>query len=374
MTIERPFKEGADFEHFRKVLMRETTEGPVPIIELAADVEIMSAVTGIDFPVDGVSRLLSGGPDADIELIQLGIKYMDLTIAFCKTMGYDYVTMFPIVPIRRPKGQFKEDENQEGKQRMWQNEHKGLIESRKDFEEFTWLSKDAISILPIEYGAERMPEGMKVMAFFMGIFEDMRLLMGVENMAIKSIEEPDLVEDVLEELTVLGEHAMELAASHPATGAVFYAEDMGFNTGTMLSPKAMREFLIPRQKRLADICHKHGKPFLLHACGQIDAIMEDLIEEVGIDARHSYEDNIEPVEKVYKKYGDRISILGGIDVDLLSRGTPEQVKARTREVLEACAPGGGYCVGSGNSVTNYVKIENYFAMIDETRKWNEEHA
>jgi uroporphyrinogen decarboxylase len=99
--------------------------------------------------------------------------------------------------------------------------------------------------------------------------------------------------------------------------------------------------------------------------------MEDLIETVGIDARHSFQDNIEPVEEVYRKYGDRIAILGGMDVDLLARGTTDQVRARTREILEACAPGGGYCMGSGNSLPNFVNVENYYAMLDETRRWNE---
>jgi len=101
--------------------------------------------------------------------------------------------------------------------------------------------------------------------------------------------------------------------------------------------------------------------------------MEDLIETVGIDAKHSFQDNIEPVEEVYRKYGDRIAILGGMDVDLLSRGTTDQVRARAREILEACAPGGGYCMGSGNSLPNFVNVENYYAMLDETRKWNETH-
>ena len=100
--------------------------------------------------------------------------------------------------------------------------------------------------------------------------------------------------------------------------------------------------------------------------------MEDLIEVVGIDGKHSFQDNIEPVEETYRKYGDRISILGGVEVDLLARGSDEQVRKRTREILEACAPGGGFCMGSGNSVTNFCKIENYFAMIDETRKYNQE--
>jgi uroporphyrinogen decarboxylase len=101
--------------------------------------------------------------------------------------------------------------------------------------------------------------------------------------------------------------------------------------------------------------------------------MEDLIEIVGIDARHGLQYNIEPIEKNYKKYGDRIAILGGVDVDLLARGTPHAVRAHTRQVLQACAPKGGFCIGSNNSVANFCKIENYYAMLDETRKWNEEH-
>jgi len=59
---------------------------------------------------------------------------------------------------------------------------------------------------------------------------------------------------------------------------------------------------------------------------------------------------------------------------LLARGSEEGVKTRTRQILEHCAPGGGYCMGTGNSVANYLNIENYYAMLDETRKWNAEHG
>jgi uroporphyrinogen decarboxylase len=93
-------------------------------------------------------------------------------------------------------------------------------------------------------------------------------------------------------------------------------------------------------------------------------VMEDLIE-VGYDAKHSFEDVIQPVEEAKRQWGDRLAILGGIDIDLLSRGTPEQVRARTREVLEACMPGGGYALGSGNSIPNYIPTENYLAMLEE---------
>ena len=377
MKIQKPFKEGCDFEHFRKVLMRETTEGPVPIFELFSDPEIMSEVTGIDLPEVRLIELLTGldiGPKAPPEMLMAGLRIMDISLAFSEAVGYDYVTMIPLVPIPRTSMQLTENPQQDNKVRGWQEEHQGVIMSREDLEEFSWPSPDSINIGPILYCADRMPEGMKVIALIGGIFEDLRNLMGIEQMAIKSIEEPELPGDVLERLTLLAEVAIDKAAAHPATGAILYADDMGFNTSTMLSPAWMREWLIPRHKRLADICHKHGKPIILHSCGQIDGLMEDLIETVGIDARHSFQDNIEPVEEVYRKYGDRISILGGVDVDLLARGTPDQVYARTRRILEVCAEGGGYCMGSGNSVANYCKVENYYAMLDATREWNEEHS
>jgi uroporphyrinogen decarboxylase len=373
MEIERVFKEKPDFDYLRKVLMRETTGGPVPIIELLADIEIMSETTGVDFPADGLQEFLEMDSEPTEESIQLGLRLIDLSVKFSEAVGYDYATMTPLIPIRRTPALPKENPQQGGKVRAWQNEHQGLIMNRDDFDAFEWPEIDSVNMLPIEYCATKIPDGMKVMVFIFGIFEDLRALMGFEQTAFKSLEEPELCDDILEKLTVLEEVAVDKAAAHPSVGAIFYSEDMGFNTGTMLSPGWMREHVIPRHKRLADACHKHNKPFLLHSCGQIDALMEDEIEVVGIDGRHSFQDNIEPVEVVYRKYGERISILGGMDVDLLARGTTGQVRERARQILQVCAPGGGYCMGSGNSVNNFCKIENYYAMLDETRLWNEKH-
>ena len=98
--------------------------------------------------------------------------------------------------------------------------------------------------------------------------------------------------------------------------------------------------------------------------------MEDLIEDVGIDARHSFEDAIETVEEANEKYGGRIALLGGIDVDFLCRANEEQIRRRVRHTLERCNPGGGYCLGTGNSVANYIPLDNYLAMMDEGRRFS----
>ncbi len=97
--------------------------------------------------------------------------------------------------------------------------------------------------------------------------------------------------------------------------------------------------------------------------------MDDLINDVKIDGKHSFEDTIEKVTDVKDTYGKRIALLGGVDVDFLCRADEKQVRARVRETLRKCMPGGGYCLGTGNSVANYIPLDNYLAMLDEGRKF-----
>jgi uroporphyrinogen decarboxylase len=90
---------------------------------------------------------------------------------------------------------------------------------------------------------------------------------------------------------------------------------------------------------------------------------------VKIDARHSFEDTIETVVEAKRKYGDRIALLGGLDVDFMCRSNESAIRRRVRETLDACMPGGGYCLGTGNSVANYIPLDNYLTMLDEGRRY-----
>lgn len=374
MKLERPIKE-PDFEDLRKVLMREPGQGVVPLIELWVDIGIMADVTGTELPYSSTElvELLNLGSSSPEEAIQFGIRYAQLATAFSEAVGYDYVISTVSVPIPRPRRHLKNNPSQDGKVRVWREEHAEMITCHKDLENFAWPLPDQINMGPIEFMATLLPPKMKLIAFYPGVFEDLTTLMGFENMAIKSIEEPELVANVLERLTVLAEAAVDRAAAHPAVGAVFFGEDMGFKTGTMLSPAFMRERVLPCHKRIVEASHRHGKPFILHSCGQIGALLEDLIEVVKIDGLHSYQDVIEPVEQVYAKYSDRIAILGGLDMDLLARGTEDQVRTRARQILRACAPGGNFAFGAGNSITDFISLNNYYVMLDELEKWNREY-
>ena len=115
--------------------------------------------------------------------------------------------------------------------------------------------------------------------------------------------------------------------------------------------------------------HKAGKLYMLHACGNLSLVMDSLIDYVRLDGKHSFEDEIEPVVEAKRKYGSQIALLGGIDVDFLCRADEERIRRRVRETLDICQPGGGYCLGSGNTVANYIPLDNYLVMLDEGRRY-----
>ena len=93
--------------------------------------------------------------------------------------------------------------------------------------------------------------------------------------------------------------------------------------------------------------------------------MDDLISEIGIDGKHSFEDAIIPVQEFQALYGNRIAVLGGLDVDILTSATPQQVRQHTRFLMETCGAKGRYAIGSGNSIPSYVPVSHYLAMVDE---------
>ena len=157
-----------------------------------------------------------------------------------------------------------------------------------------------------------------------------------------------------DKLLIMQEAILRTILQFDRVKVVWGSDDMGFRTGTLISPKDLREFVLPGHKRMAEMAHERGLPYLLHTCGKMEAIMPDLIDDVKIDARHSFEDVIEPVIEAKQRYGDRIALLGGIDLDFLCRA--DEAAVRRRGVRRWTPPsGGGYCLGTGNSVANYIR-------------------
>jgi uroporphyrinogen decarboxylase len=342
-----------NFERLLTVLWRRGEPDRVPFIELKHDDEIIEAVLG--------ERITGLSDDPRQETREYARRY----VAFHHRLGYDSVTTKPLVPLVYKRLLADDTAGGSRQSRSWQAEGAGLVATLEDFERYPWPRPQDVSYALIEACAEFLPPGMKIIVRRSGVFENVAWIMGLEALSIALFDNPPLVEAMFERMGALTLGIVETVAQMEAVGAVWLGDDLGFKTSTLLSPADLRRYVFPWHRKIAAAVHARGKPFLLHSCGFIEAVMPDLIEQVGIDARHSFEDAILPVTEAKRKWGDRVALLGGVDVDLLARGSVDEVRAATRRILEACMPGGGYALGSGNSVANYVKIENFLAMLDE---------
>lgn len=218
----------------------------------------------------------------------------------------------------------------------------------------------------LEYINEHLPEGMGfISSHAAGIFEHLSWVMSLEGLCLALYDDPALVQAVSDRIGTLITQFYEHLLQLDRLIVVFPGDDMGFRSGTLIAPDALRKYCLPWHKRWAQMAHERGLPYFLHSCGNLQAIMEDLIGDVRIDGKHSFEDAIIPVQEFRKQYGDRIAVLGGIDLNILSAGTPQQVRQHTRYLIETCGARGRYAVGSGNSIPSYVPVENYLSMVDE---------
>jgi len=345
-------------EEFQRVL-RGGDCGRVPLVELAIAEEILTALHGR--PLIPLSRA---------EGLQTFREAVRQRVLLHRALGYDYYRVRAEIPFQMETLAARNTATAAAADRQWVNEREGLIKCSADVESYPWPAPSAIDFAAGEAAAAGLPDGMGLIGVSGGVLEWSSNLLGLESMMLLLYDDPDLVRAVVDRVGQIIYEAFRVFCQMESVFAIWLGDDMGFKTATLLQPQHLRQYILPWHKRYAELAHQAGRLFLLHSCGHVEAIMPDLIEAVRIDAKHSFEDVIVPVEEFKRRWGTRVAVLGGVDVDLLSRGTEEDIRRRTGQILAACAPGGGYACGSGNSITNYMPAANYVAMIETVHRFN----
>ena len=346
-----------DCREFIDIILGKRTANRVPLIEYSVDPAVLKPI---------VTDVM-GREWAPPELNQATFEaYLDNFIAFWHAMGYDFVRLELGLAFSVRRHVAKDATPGVTGEVRWADEHQGAIMTWEDFERYEWPVVADKDLFALEYISAHLPEGMGLITCHSGgIFEFVSTIMSLEGMCLALCEDPALVEAVAQKVgeALTAYYGRLLPLDNLI--ALFQGDDMGFRTQTLVPPDALRTHCLPWLKRLAAIAHDNGLPFFLHSCGQVDAIMEDLIEDVRIDAKHSFEDVIVPVQDFQAKYGARIGVLGGVDINRLTCDTPDEIRRHTRFLLETCGGRGRYAIGSGNSIPSYIPVDNYLAMLDE---------
>jgi uroporphyrinogen decarboxylase len=318
----------------------------LPIYEHVINPPFIDAALG-----QPISPLARGGR-RDLE------EYIQRFCGFWRDMTYDTVSYEVCITEILPGGG------------SLQSEKPGPVQTRADFERCPWAELPALYWRAAEPRFEALrgnvPSGMKPLGGVgNGVFEIAQDVTGYRELSYLQADDPELFADLFARI---GDVMLEIWSRFLQRFGEDFAvcrigDDLGFKTTTMMSPRVIRQHIIPQYRRLFAAMHAAGKPVLFHSCGRIFDVMEDLIA-AGMDAKHSNEDVIAPFDEWIARYSGRIGLLGGIDMHKLCTLQADEVYALTLEQGRRWRRlARGWALSSGNSIPEYVPLENYRAMI-----------
>jgi uroporphyrinogen decarboxylase len=244
----------------------------------------------------------------------------------------------------------------------------GVLRDFEDYEAFPPLDPD----LPLRELSFKLAKELEretngkvyITPALVGMMEATWEGFGLENFC-KFLNKPNNIQKVFDDR---GRFAVELTKriiEWGETTSCFVFDDYGYKQGLFMSPENYRKYVFPWLKKICDTAHKGGIKVILHSCGDIYKVIEDIIN-AGVDALHPIEPTTSNpkynIFKLKRKYGDKITLVGNVSPQDLSYKNPEFIKDYTKELIKEIAPGGGFILSSGHSINPAVKLENFLAM------------
>ena len=253
-----------------------------------------------------------------------------------------------------------------------------LIRDRKDLDSYPWetLPDRYFERFSSSFDALRaaLPPGMKALAGVgNGPFEIAQDFVPLTDLAYLEVDEPEvfalLWRRIGDAMYAIWKRFLEQYADLFCVCRI--GDDLGFKTSLLMRPQVIREHVLPQYARIVELAHAHDRPFLLHSCGAIWDVMDDLIDGCGIDAKHSNEDAVAPFSQWLERYGGRIGIFGGIDMNVLCMEGEDAIEEYVLAVLREAKAYPGVAIGSGNQIAEYVPPAGFLAMVETVREFNE---
>ena len=196
-----------------------------------------------------------------------------------------------------------------------------------------------------------------------GMFQTI-LGFGIQDFGLALYDKRELVERVLD---IYFDWMVVVAERISQIGFDFFmtTDDFAFKTGMLFSPQVFEELMVPRYRKVLE---KVTIPWVLHSDGDIMEAVPMLLD-LGVAGLHPNEKGAIDIRAMKRNYGDRVCLLGNVDLNILGRGSPEEVDREVYELIRDVGPGGGYILTSGNSLASYLKPECVLAMSTALKKY-----
>lgn len=192
----------------------------------------------------------------------------------------------------------------------------------------------------------------------------------VENLLEGMVLDPEWINDVIQTGAnlALDMFKMLIDKGYEIDG-YWCSDDLGYRNGLMFPPEEFRSLVMPAHKLLCDFCHENGIFAILHSCGNFNEVVPDLID-TGWDC-------LQPLEvkagmdliDLKRKFGDKISLMGGIDVRVMADGTDKEIEEEIGTKITIAKENGGYIYHSDHSVPDNVSFQRYQHVIELVHKY-----
>jgi uroporphyrinogen decarboxylase len=206
-----------------------------------------------------------------------------------------------------------------------------------------------------------------------GAFETPWMMRGFEQFLVDLHEAPEIAEAISRRAAEYY-HQRALRVLDAARGKVDIVSsggDLGSQTGMLVSPRSWRDHVKRQAARLVTPFKERGLKTFYHSCGSCLEVIPDLIE-IGVDVLDPIQvtaAGMQP-ENLFALFGDRLSFHGAIDeTELLTHGTPDEVRAVTRRTIDVLGRNGGYIVSPTHQVQGDTPVENILALFQAAREY-----
>lgn len=243
-------------------------------------------------------------------------------------------------------------------------------EEIEDLDFFDWPDPEKyIDLEEVKRRCAAAPKDRAVLAqVWSAHFQDACASFGMETALMNMVANPEIYQAVDDKIVnfYLRANELILEATKGMLDAIIIANDFGTQRGLMISRDMIHKYVMPGSKKLIDQAHSYGVKVIYHSCGAVFDAMSELIE-AGADFIHPLQATAAGMDprRIKAAYGDKVSFCGGVDIqELLPNGTPEQVRAKVRELREIF-PTGLIISPSQGVILDDVPPENIAAMLDE---------
>ena len=151
-----------------------------------------------------------------------------------------------------------------------------------------------------------------------------------------------------------------------ATGidAMYFGDDWGQQRGLLMGRELWLEFIEPRVRRMYESVNARGKFVVIHSCGKVDELFDDLIA-ARLDVFNPFQPEVIDVFDAKRRFGDRLCFYGGISTQrILPYATPNETREHVKRLIGEVGKNGGLFAAPAHAIPADAKPENIAAMLD----------